>query len=51
MTYLILMIENKRRELQELTDKYGKASKIPIECSQELDTLLNLLFSIVEKED
>lgn len=49
MTYLLFMIENKRRKLNELAHQYGMTSKHTIQCSEELDILLNLLHRAVEK--
>jgi hypothetical protein len=36
-------IEDQRRKMIVLADKYGFSSEITIECSQKLDKLLNLL--------
>jgi hypothetical protein len=49
MTYLLFMIENKRSEMMELADQYGITSEHTIQCSEELNILLNLLLHAVEK--
>lgn len=43
MSNLLVMINEKRHEMIELANKYGFSSKEAVECSQQLDTLLNLL--------
>jgi hypothetical protein len=37
------MIENYRNKMLKLADEYGLSSQQTIECSQQLDELLNLL--------
>lgn len=48
LDYLIKLIEERRNKMFELANKYGISSEQTIECSQKLDSLLNLL--MVEKE-
>jgi hypothetical protein len=36
-------IEQKRLQMLNLAKKYGMTAKVTVECSQELDKLLNLL--------
>ncbi|WP_428911914.1 Spo0E family sporulation regulatory protein-aspartic acid phosphatase [Niallia sp. Krafla_26] len=43
MNYLMVLIENKRKKMYETAEKYGFTSELSIECSQQLDHLLNLL--------
>lgn len=43
MTHLLFMIENYRNKMLKLADEYGLSSQQTIECSQQLDELLNLL--------
>lgn len=43
MNYLFVLIENRRRKMFELANKYGFSSEQAVECSQKLDILLNLL--------
>ncbi|ETI69177.1 aspartyl-phosphate phosphatase Spo0E family protein [Neobacillus vireti] len=50
MNYLLMMIENYRNELCELVERYGPTSAETIECSQQLDELLNLLLALEQKE-
>ncbi|EWG11544.1 aspartyl-phosphate phosphatase Spo0E family protein [Cytobacillus firmus] len=45
MTHLMLMIENSRKKMIELAATYGMTSSETVQCSQELDALLNLLMS------
>ncbi|WP_078553376.1 aspartyl-phosphate phosphatase Spo0E family protein [Bacillus alkalicellulosilyticus] len=39
---LLLAIETKRNQMIDLAEKYGYTSEITVQCSQELDKLLNL---------
>jgi stage 0 sporulation regulatory protein len=41
MTNLLMLIDSSRRKMIELADKYGYTSKLTVECSQQLDRLLN----------
>jgi hypothetical protein len=41
--YLMAIIEKKRMQMFELAQKYGYSSAKTVECSQQLDELLNLL--------
>lgn len=50
MTYLVLMIEDTRRKLQELADQFGMTSEKTIECSKKLDTLLYLLEQAIQNK-
>jgi hypothetical protein len=43
MTYLLMMIEKRRKEMFDLADKYGHTSEQTIACSQKLDELILLL--------
>ncbi|QCJ44789.1 Spo0E family sporulation regulatory protein-aspartic acid phosphatase [Bacillus sp. S3] len=43
MSSLLILIENYRHEMFELAEKYGPTSEQTLECSQQLDQLLNLL--------
>lgn len=49
MSNLLNLIEIYRNEMFELADKYGPSSEETVECSQQLDQLLNSLMQI-EKE-
>jgi hypothetical protein len=48
MNYLQELIENHRRKMSELANKYGFSSEQAVDCSQKLDVLLNLL--IIEEQ-
>ncbi|MFJ5717784.1 Spo0E family sporulation regulatory protein-aspartic acid phosphatase [Neobacillus sp. NPDC093127] len=50
MTYLLMMIENYRNELFELAEQYGPTAAETIECSQQLDRLLNLLIALEQNQ-
>jgi hypothetical protein len=43
MNYLMMMIEQNRKKMIELSELYGLASDEVVQCSQELDILINLL--------
>ncbi|WHY86090.1 aspartyl-phosphate phosphatase Spo0E family protein [Neobacillus novalis] len=50
MTYLLMLIESYRNELFELAEQYGPTSARTIECSQQLDELLNLLMALEQNQ-
>jgi hypothetical protein len=50
MTYLLMMIENYRNKMFVLAEQYGPTSAKTIECSQQLDELLNLLMALEQKK-
>lgn len=50
MTYLLMMIEHYRNEMFALAEQYGPTSAQTIECSQQLDELLNLLMALEQKQ-
>jgi hypothetical protein len=45
MTHLITMIEANRKKMIELSETHGRCSTEVVKCSQELDSLLNLLMN------
>lgn len=49
MNYLNLLIENHRRKMFELANKYGFSSEQVVDCSQKLDILLNQLMHEEQK--
>ncbi|MGG3560537.1 aspartyl-phosphate phosphatase Spo0E family protein [Neobacillus rhizosphaerae] len=51
MTYLIILIEQYKKELAERVAKYGITSDEAVECSQKLDEYLNLLAHVAEKKE
>lgn len=46
MSCLLNLIEIYRNEMFDLANKYGPTSEETVECSQQLDLLLNLLMEI-----
>ncbi|WP_284036452.1 aspartyl-phosphate phosphatase Spo0E family protein [Neobacillus sp. 114] len=49
MNNLLILIEIHRHKMLELANRYGFSSEQAVECSQKLDTLLNLLMHEEEK--
>lgn len=50
MTYLLFMIEVERQRMIECAEQYGMSSEKTIECSMQLDILLNVLFKLEKDE-
>jgi len=48
---LLNLIEIYRNEMFELADKYGPTSEETVECSQQLDLLLNILMEVEKKKE
>ncbi|MDR6121194.1 hypothetical protein QFZ87_000791 [Bacillus sp. SLBN-46] len=51
MTYLIILIEQCKKELAERVETYGITSAEAVECSQQLDEYLNLLNQVTQKKE
>jgi hypothetical protein len=50
MTNLLMLIDSNRRKMIELANKDGYTSKLTVECSQQLDRLLNQLMKEEQKK-